>query len=362
MRRFSLICWVPLLVLTACANVPAKRLAGAEAAAEPAVEQHITFWYEDADLTLLRDNLSICRQYNLRVNIALHRGQTEFAAVAELLQAAGQYQVPIALWPLLEMDYGYFPNVRNIDEFLLWWNEIVGVVLAERLPIYAMVFDLEPSLDVLFDLGDLFSAGTPEQAIAFLYDRYDARVFEEGRTKFAGLIERAHDDGLRIEASTLFMAVDDFADGDDTIQRALDIPLENMGFDKISFQVYRSGFADFIGGWLLEAGQMPSAWAVYDYGLSAGERFGEVAALDLGVIGGGAYLSPDDLAADIAAARAAGFGNDALNIYALHTLLLRDDYEQWLQALAAPEMKPEKDAAIATLRSLIATLDLGVDL
>ena len=58
----------------------------------------------------------------------------------------------------------------------------------------------------------------------------------------------------------------------------------------------------------------------------------------------------------------AGFGDDALNVYALHTLLLREDYELWLQALSAVEKKPAKDAAIVTLRSLISTLDLGVEL
>lgn len=330
----------------------------------PEAPEGLAFWYESGDLAPLRDSLPWLAAHGLEVNLALHEGETDFAGLDELLPAAAEAKVRIHIWPLLHPDDGYFPNVRNADRFATWWDELVTRAETRGDPVSTFVVDMEPPLDVLREVQRIAAdTGNFMEAIDYLVDRYDAAVYSAGRARLAALVADTQNRGYRVVASTLFFVLDDFADGDDDIQRVFDSPIADMGFDEVSFQVYRSAFNDILGGTLLEPGVLLSPFVVYDYAATAREHFDTAAALDLGLVGSPGYEQPVALLADIAAARGAGIPLTRLNVYSLQAVLEDSTTADAWVALdgVLPEV-PEEDRTATLMRGLVQAVDKGVSL
>jgi len=328
--------------------------------AELADPPHFTFWWEETDLTQLEANFDMATEHNLEVTIGLHKGEVDFDILKTFLISAASHNVKINIWPLLEMDEGYFPNVRNVDTFKLWWDEIVQFILDNQLTVNALVIDLEPPIQVLLDIQGMFASGDIGGVKGFLVDRYNKEVYETGKQVFIDILADAHEKGFAVHASTLFLILDDFADEDDDIQRGFDCPIDGLDWDRLSFQLYRSAFSDYLGGGS-DSEDALTSHIVYDYGKTAIERYPDIAALDLGIIGAENY-SPEKLQEDIQASYGAGFSKSDLNIYALHIMLRQDNPLSWMNIETLEATTPEEDLNTTLMRSFIQALDKSITL
>ena len=339
--------------------------AGADAIGLP-TDERLTFWYEDSDLDRLEAFLPYLRRHELAVHIGLHEGEVRLEALDRFLAAAAAHEVPVGVWPLLHPDDGYFPNVRNAEAFAAFWFELLDHVAATAPWVRTFVADVEPPLSFLREVQRLLTEGADLAGlVAYLQERYDPAIYAAGSETLREMVVATQERGFAVHASTLFLVLDDLQDGDDTIQRAFDTPIEAIPWDEVSFQVYRSSFGDLLEGTLLQAGEQLSSYVVYDYGRTAKERFGERAALDIGIVADEGYRTPDALAADVGAAFAAGYPPGRINVYSLQGVMAEETEalaDAWVELPGVSSDPPPEDARVSLLRAMIQSLDASVTL
>jgi hypothetical protein len=205
-------------------------------------------------------------------------------------------------------------------------------------------------------LTALLSADDVLGAVELLKAGVDAPRYAAATQHYATLVQEAKTRGWKVHLTTLPQVLDDYADGDDALRQAFGIPVEGIEWDWVTFQAYRTLFGDLLGG-----ETPPTSYFVYSYGKDAQARFGANAGLDVGMVGHGVspsstYASGSDLAADLAAAAAAGIPRASLNVYNLDGVLSRAPSEQWL-AGPTDSAPPAEDAATLDIRKNAAILD-----
>ncbi len=346
---------MPLLILlVACGE--------SEPAFEPLRhEDRLSAWLEFTDT--IGDDVAFAGELGLDVRVALERELHGREHLVEACDAAVEADVALQLWPLLPQDEGYWPNQGNVEPFIDWVHTLVDWAREDCRSLDGVAFDLEMPYERAMELQDQFSAedGSLVDLVDFFREGIDREGHEAARALFQAEVDRLHGLGLQATLSTLPMLADDTLDGDDTIALALWTPVERIGWDEMSVQVYRSLFDELFSGALDDPETTFTSGLITSYAGTALDAWGDRAALDLGSTGTGISLteplaSAAELQADLAAALAAGIPLERVQIYSLEGLRDRDDAADWV-ATPTPVAAAVDDATLE-LRDLIAALDL----
>ncbi len=307
-------------------------------------------------LDALRAQLPALSERRLMINLGLTVGEVDWDDLARFVREADQAGVKVAFWPELKAEDGRWPNARNLSKFRPFWGELVGFIERESLPVDTLVVDLELGLQVQLELQRRTAQGETFGAIAYLLDRINPALYRSAKVQFQGMVLDAHLRGLHVNLTSLPMVLDDFSDGDETLQMALDCPVQDVDWDEVSFQVYRTVYNESGAGLVGDASTSFGARVVYDYGVAAREKFGDRAALDLGVVGITGYLDPKMLSEDVAAAKAAGITDEHLAVYALDTIVPSANPGAWLHP-DPEERVPAVELKVQQMREKLRSLD-----
>ena len=316
-------------------------------------------WLEFVDTDDVASRIEQAASLGVSVNMALVEQHHDRHYLQTACAAAERADVQLTVWPLLTEVDGYWPNQANAASYRSWATRLLGWSDAVCPNLDGIAVDLEPPIAMMESLtadGGLDPVAATEVLLADL----DLAEFEAGRAAFADLCTEVHARGLRCKLTTLPFVVDDRLDGDEDIAKALRIPVEGVGWDSLSFQVYRSLFQTYA---LDDTAEFTSG-LVTSYADDIVEFWGSRAAIDLGTTAGGMVEhggldSPEAMQQDYAAALGAGIAVDRISLYSLEGLDGHPDPSAWV---AVPEpATPRSDAATDDLRGLIQALDLAID-
>jgi len=273
----------------------------------------------------------------LSVN-ASHVGDADFAALLEQALALG---VRVKLWPLLSPEEGAWCNEDNLEPF--WANvfSILDYVASVPNNVRTVVINSElgsPKIDLI---QKYFSESNWDGLIEVIKGNYDAARFLQSQARQQEMVDELHARGFEAQITTYPYLLDDLLDGDPDIQDAANVVLEGVAWDRLAFTPYSAAYtADF--------GNPYGPYFVYSYAKLARERFGDKADIALGLVAPGdphSYTSVEQLAADVAAAKAAGVGR--IDVFDLNGMLSGDLFDQWADALlAAPAVPPEEASTV----------------
>jgi len=282
------------------------------------------------------------------------------AELATLLRQAHAQQVDVRLWPLLTKAQGYWPNEANVPAFAAQVRKILAWLKAQGLRTSTIIYDMEPAIAYSKAIEEGFSKGLGA-SIELMKKHLDKKAHAAAKEKLRLSIKEVQAAGLRAQCVTFPQVLDDLADGDSDLQDALDIPVDGLPWDELSFMVYQSTYARTVGAWI-------GPDLVRLYSELAHKRYGLKATIALGVVGkegvmsSGANLYPDaaTLAKDIAAARSQGIGR--LEIFSLDGVLAEKNPEAWLSAMdkvqpKAPTPSSQADLIHTTMKGMDALLD-----
>ena len=314
-------------------------------------------WVEFTDAGLVRAQMEAAASLTLDVRVAVIAGEHDDAFVTAACTAASDNDVAIVLWPLLRVEDGYWPNQSNAEEFVAWVTALADDAPTTCPRLDGFVVDMEMPIDRSEALtGEGLSL---TERLSTLVNGADPVAFEAAREVYRDLVADLHGRGLRVMVSTLPMLIDDELDGDEGIAHALWTPVQDIAWDRASFQVYRTLFAEYATS-LLGTEQAFGPGLVTSYGEHIAAFWGGAASIDLGTTGAGVVEhggmeEPEELQQDIAAALAAGIPLAAINVYSLEGLLLHEEPASWVGTPTAAEA--DEEAAVEQIREIIAGLD-----
>lgn len=203
--------------------------------------------------------------------------------------------IQVKPWLLIKGDYAnsgnYTKFIKNTFLFTDAWQK------HQLLPT-TFVVDMEPSLAVSAKLQDLLNQSKFIDAVTFLRGQINPAQFEKATNAYRNMIDELHDRGWKVDVTTVPMLLD----GGKAVAQAFHCIIDGVAWDKITFQVYRSIYADnFSNNDFLKHFGSFTNYLIYSYGKTAFSRYGKRAGLDLGVIGAKNYSS-EALTEDVDAA------------------------------------------------------------
>jgi hypothetical protein len=275
-----------------------------------------------------------------------------------LVRKAHKLGIKVHPWPLQPRSKGYWSNSVNAVEVDVSVRKLLAAWQREQLPPARLVIDMEPPIERLLKYAE--NLKTPLKVVAMLKESTNKQQYADATRLYRALAEHAHTLGWKVEITTFPDVVADYLDGDDDIRQALNVPVDDIPWDVITIQSYRTLAKQFTPGVLGE----PTAYYVYDLAERAKKQWGERAAIVIGLTDPGdvqpdvaVYPSPAMLREDLNAAVSAGIARDNLGIYALRGLVRKPPAEQWLlRAEMAPE-KPSMDVPSSAILLAMKTLD-----
>lgn len=299
-------------------------------------------WVEFLSARELTAHLDLLAGHQISPCLAVKGWSPDLAA---LLRECEERGLEPALWPLLPLEQGYFPNERNLEPFGRLVSKLVEEASKAGAETAWMAIDLEPPLD----RGMEILRGPPLRRLARLL-RWPSETlrperFEAARRTLERMATDLRSKGWRTLCAAGFPVLDQ-PEGTAGLEDLMESPVLGAGFDRVSFMLY-SSMLPGLGG-----PRGNPAW-VHAYAREARHRLGGAAAVSLGVTGRGVLemetlmAGPEVLARDVAAARAAGIEDIAL--YNLEGSLR--DPEGWLGALKAPAREPGKSVAVEATRA-----------
>ena len=220
-----------------------------------------------------------------------------------LLEEAQERGIRTTLWPLLSTDQGPWANEGNAPLFTALVEEMMDWLDQQGLHPEWIAVNMENSAAQMGIIKEYFYNGEFQALIELLLGNIDRDRFEEAVEDYRQLVHRIHGRGYKVMVTTYPFMMDDFHDGDPDFQDMANVPLSGIEWDALTFTTYRTAYSGDLG-----VEFSPSM--VYEYGRVAKKLFGDRARLAVGMIGltdhGEGYASPEDLALDISAAKAAG--------------------------------------------------------
>lgn len=316
-------------------------------------------WAEFLSPAEAREQLDLLRAHDLALNLAWPAADLDEGEYWQTVAAFEGSGVQLRPWLLLAYDEGYWPNSTNAPTFAAAARALMDAWEGRGHSPSWLIIDMEPPYERAIALQNQVQVPADEldldALVEFLRAGIDRDQFEGARGTYAALIADAHARGWKVHMTTLPLVLDDYDDGDDSIRQALNIPVEGLDLDLLSFQLYRPILSDFAGP--VTGGEPLTAFVVYDYARSAVERYGGIAAVDLGVVAQGVtessiYAGAHELVEDLEAAAAAGIGRERVILFSLDGVLDRPPIDRWLPASPqAPEPPPEAPGT-AALRAI----------
>jgi hypothetical protein len=287
-------------------------------------------WVETISYEVLRAQrtIQLLRRWDVGVLVAVRPPM--LAALPETLDALRGEGVEAGVWPMLDDGEGRWANARNAAAFSAFARAVADAV-GER-PVTEVMVDLEPAIDdVRAALSGVRGAG---KLLEWAADR--ARL-EGARGEYEQLVRALGERGVATSAVAVPMVL---LDRGETAhwQALLGTPLAGPAWRSVNVMLYTS----ILEGWsrgLLDRTRAESILMTACRATIA--RYGERGGVSLGAVGTGAfgdepvYRSPEELARDVAVARACGM--DDLALLDLGGVLAREPCEAWLEAFATTE-------------------------
>lgn len=307
----------------------------------------------------VESQLDLLWRQNVSVTVAVQATEIGDEDLASLVRAMNARGVEVRLWLVLERDQGYWPNEENLDLFADEVTRLLDWLDDEGLGAEAIVYDMEPGLAYSEQIRVLDPANLDE-ILALMSSHIDDDAFAASRALLTASVEEVHSRGLRAVCVTYPQVLDDFLDGDDDMQDALDIPVRDVPFDEVAFMVYQSYFALIAGEWIGPA-------LVRTFARDAVDHYGAAAVIALGKVGSAGifeseenlYESPEILTADVAAAAAEGITR--IEIYSLDGMVELNDTDDWLDATITEPQTGGTSATADIVRAFVQTLDVRLD-
>jgi hypothetical protein len=346
MKFFPLIC---VLLLLSCRGEKSEGL-------------HLALWSEFLSPAQVKEQIPFLKRNNLALYQAVHHDMLWNSEIKELLISAHNAGIETRAWLLLDYPDGYWPNEENVDKFTAQTVSFMDWVQSENIPVRWIVVDMELSWQKTQDLSG--ANGDFSKILNLLESNIDIEKFNIAKQKYVELVTSAHERGFKVMCVTYPQVLDDIADGDDSIQDALDIPVTQIDWDEVSFMVYRTTFNEM---WA----QGFTSYLVYSYAKSAIELFGEKAGIDVGLVapyqsqGGGnvpglanGYTSPEGLLEDISAAWSAGI--KSVHIWPLDYVVSYPEPDKWVNTSGLSTTPPAPDSVTDSMRELFSILDNAI--
>jgi hypothetical protein len=239
----------------------------------------------------------------------------EVTDVVDRLRGAGVF---VGLWPMLADEDGRWASVASCARFIA----LVDEVLARAPRVDEVIVDLEPPIEVM----NRWKAGQPTWR-----QTPSPRAYGVARDAYAAAVARWRAQH-RVTTAVMPMLVAELRG--QWIQRVLGTPASALPVDRHSVMAYTSLIEGWSHGWI---GRRRAEAVLSVCARLARMRFGPRAALSVGTVGPGAfgdepcYRGVDELARDVALARAAGIEEIAL--FDLGGVLRRPPAEAWFAAL-----------------------------
>lgn len=291
----------------------------------------------------VRGAFGLLRRFDVGLVAAVRPWQ--LGEVAELVRAAAGEGVPLSLWPMLADEDGRWANARNAPAFGAFVRALCDVLDAARARVGEIALDVEPPIaDVRALLGE---AGRREGVKASL------RAVRDGMrgagAAYGELVAELGARGVRASAALVPLSL---AGG--RWHRMMGWPEREAAVEHLSVMLYTS----ILEGWSRGVFDRQDARALLARGCSSAvRRLGARAGASLGAVGTGAlgnepvYRGVDELADDVAVARAAGL--DDLALFDLGGVLRRPPPEAWLEAFVATEPAAELPKPSTRVRAAV---------
>jgi len=281
-----------------------------------------------------------------------HIGDAELGEVLEQARVLG---VPVMLWPLLDPAEGAWCNEDNIEAF--WANVFATLDFVDTLDhnVEIMVVNSElgpPKIDLI---RQHFAEGAFGELIALIEGNIDRERFVRSAGRVAELVEELKGRGYGAQITTYPYLLDDMEDGDPDIQDAANVVLEGPAWDRLAFTPYSAAYSE-------DFARSFGPYFVYSYAQMARRRFGDRVDIALGLISPDnprAYGSPEQLAADVAAAKAAGISR--IDLFDLKGMLAEDRFDEWADALLAEPLTPPVEADTQRFHRSFSLMDSALD-
>ena len=278
------------------------------------------------------------------------------AELRDLLADALGRDIGVTMWPLLSMDQGPWANEQNVEAFSTLVRDYMDWLDAEGIHPEWFVVNMENSSAQMDIIKELFYTGDYQALLEILLGNLDPEGFALAVEAYRLLVEEMQGRGYKVMITTYPFMLDDLHDGDPDIQDLANVPIAGIDWDALTFTPYRTAYSDDLG-----VEFTPDI--VYEYGKLAMMLFGPRARLAVGIIGysghGEGYVSPEDLALDISAAKAAGI--EEIDLFHLGGMIAEGGPGQWLDACEAPPQVPEPDLKVGLARILIQVADALLD-
>jgi len=232
---------------------------------------------------------------------------------------------------------GYFPNSTNAAAWIEKATALMDLWKARGYAPTTIVVDLEMRKERLLEFARLTSDSTAINAqVALLKQNIDRKRHTQAISAFRTFVQEAHVRGWKVLATTLLPIADDYADKDDDLRQAFQVPLDDapqgaaaIAWDAVEIQVQRTLYTKTV--------PLLTPFFTYDYARLAREIFGDKAYVGLGLTHAGiaglapTYDSGDDLRRDVEAAQAAGIPTPGVGVYSFYGIYSRPPTSQWLQ-------------------------------
>ena len=281
---------------------------------------------------------------------------TPIEAIVRVIEAYGDAGLPVALWPMLEDGEGRWANAGNAGKFADFVEQLCEALGATGRAPAEIVLDLEPSIEAMRS-----SFASSARSMHMLPIPGDLRPFIAAQARLAALCQALHAQGIRASsAAPPTVLLDPQEGGSRPFQELQGTPIDGPAWDHVSFMLYTS----ILEGWSRGVLRRADARALLGIACrAAAGRLGERAGASIGAVGVGAfgnepvYRGVDELADDVAIARAAGV--DDLALFDLGGVLRRGPAERWLDAFVATEPLARVPESSFRLRSVIAAARLA---
>jgi hypothetical protein len=277
----------------------------------------------------------------------------------DVARSAAALGVQIEPWLTLSDADGYFANSTNATLFAATMRRLAQRWLDEGLPPWKVHIDMEMPIARAREFMKVVESADVDALTDFMRAGIDRPQYAQATEVYRELVDWLHAQGFKVALNVLPLVLDDYADGDDGLRQALQLPVAGIAWDYYVFQLYRTLVRYSFG----ELAGPHNGYYVYDYARRAHAQFGDRAVAFLGLTDPGiapevpVYSAPSELREDVDAALAAGLLRDNIAVFSLRGLVNRPDPEQWFPPASRLPVPPFPDTATALTRATALVLD-----